>query len=94
MKKPYDKHLFICESCVYHDAGERITNGGSCLKSKLKEQVPREYLKEKNYRISGSGCLGNCRHGINAVIYPEGKFFTDLSPNEETLQTLKEELLK
>ena len=53
MKKPYDKHLFICESTVYHDSGERITNGGSCLKSKLKEQVPREYLKEKITEFQG-----------------------------------------
>jgi (2Fe-2S) ferredoxin len=37
-------------------------------------------------RVNASGCLGRCKKGIAAVLYPEGKWFENLkSTDTETL---------
>ena len=43
--------------------------------------------KEKGFpkgslRINNAGCLDQCEHGMTAVLYPSGKWFLDLKPDD------------
>jgi (2Fe-2S) ferredoxin len=72
----YTKHLFICTRCT-EQTGKM--GGGKELKDLLKAAT-RELppFAEKSYRISESGCLGQCKKGISAVLYPEQTWITEL----------------
>ena len=81
------KHLFICTSCKGQKGEENI---GLELQKELK-QFTREHAPDKSIRVNKSGCLGKCKTGVNAVLYPEGKWLSHLS--SEDSNTLKELLL-
>ncbi len=70
----YKTHVFVC------------TNGsdkpGKC--GNKNSEALRQELKQKckglpDVRINSSGCLGFCEKGIAAVIYPQAKWFFELT---------------
>ena len=77
--KPYEKHVFICLNA--RDPG----NPTGCCSSKGAEGVFTE-LKAKvkslglgaRVRINRAGCLGQCKLGVTAVVYPEGIWYQNL----------------
>ena len=77
----YDCHLFICTKCT--------TNSGSLNDGEKLQQNLKTYFKEnhpeKNLRINKSGCLGKCKTGVNAVLYPQGKWFENLTIADEKI---------
>lgn len=80
----YEKHLFICVNGE-GDPSRCGGKGGLELHKKVKVacQLPKT-------RINRSGCLGYCERGIAAVLYPQGRWFLELSQNDA--ETLKEAL--
>ena len=44
----------------------------------FKEQVAKAGLKGK-VRVNNSGCLDQCGHGPNVVVYPEGVWYSHLT---------------
>ena len=48
------------------------------LHKAFKEQVAKAGLKGK-VRINKSGCLDQCGHGPNVVVYPEGVWYSHLT---------------
>lgn len=86
--KDLESHLFICT----HERDDRASCGGSGSKelaSELKSWVKEEDLK-KRIKITKSGCLGLCEEGIVAVCYPQGRWYTNLKP--ENIDDLKKDL--
>lgn len=77
-----DAHLFVCTN--------KREKGDSCG-AKGSEQL-RESLKaicqkpEKHWhgrvRVNASGCLGRCKEGIVAVMYPKGEWMTNLTNDD------------
>ena len=84
----FKKHLFICTSCKTQDGSEGI---GMEMQKELKAFFKTSH-PELQVRINKSGCLSKCRQGVNAVCYPEGKWYNKL--RKEDTRILKEELLK
>ena len=82
-----NKHLFICTSCKDQNGEEGI---GLQMQQDLKSYI-REEHSEKSVRVNKSGCLGKCNLGINAVCYPEEKWFSKLSKKDTEI--LKNELI-
>ncbi len=79
--KKLDAHLFICtnkkdgkECCANKDAGA-LRDALKTISKEKKEWMGR-------VRINNSGCLGHCENGIAAVLYPEGKWFTNLTKDD------------
>lgn len=71
----YNNHIFICtnqkdnnkQCCADHNAQEMLAYA--------KEQAINLGLnKATKFRISGSGCLGQCASGPVLVIYPKGEW--------------------
>ena len=72
----FEKHLFIC--CNQRDPGHPR---GSCdpkaqaqLQFQFKQKLALRGLK-KRVRANMSGCLDQCEHGPNLVVYPEAVWY-------------------
>jgi len=67
-----------------HDAHVLVCGGEDCKKrgSKDVRRVLKEVLRERgmvaDVRVDSVDCLGFCKHGPNAVVYPEGTWYLGL----------------
>ncbi len=71
-----EAHLFICTNTK--ESGESCAPKGSVeLRDRVKKicQSPEWHGR---VRVNASGCLGRCKSGITAVLYPEGRWFEHL----------------
>ena len=65
------KHILVCsgESCG--------PQGGEEVREALKKELRARNIR-KMYRDAQCSCLGLCRDGVNAVIWPEGTYLAGL----------------
>ncbi len=73
MKALYlEKHVLVCagSSCG--------PQGGEKVRDALKNELKARRLRGK-IRDGQSTCLGLCREGVNAVIWPEGTYLSGLT---------------
>jgi (2Fe-2S) ferredoxin len=77
-----EKHVFICIANRPPMAGASCGAVGS---PQVMEQM-QFALMENNLmdrvRVNGCTCLGPCDDGVNLVVYPEGVFYTKVSPDD------------
>ena len=78
-----DAHLFICTH--HREKGESCAAKGSAeLRDRLKQDFKEHPLPENHkIRINASGCLGHCKDGITAVLYPQGIWMTHLTSQDD-----------
>ena len=76
----YKKHIFICENIRDEDnpAPSCGRRGGIEIREKIKKRL-RELGETKNFRANSAGCLGACKFGPVAVIYPQETWYGNLS---------------
>lgn len=80
-KRSIKKHLFICTnkpSCGDNCGSKNSEKLVKKLKTKLKENELWDEIK-----VTKSGCLGGCAFGINATLYPDNLFFSNLTEDDE-----------
>jgi (2Fe-2S) ferredoxin len=71
-----------------HDAHVLVCGGGDCKKrgSKAVRKALKEELRERgmvgDVRVNPVGCLGFCKHGPNAVVYPGGTWYLGLTESD------------
>ena len=71
-----------------HDAHVLLCSGGDCKKrgSKKVRKALKEGLRERgmvgDVRVDLVGCLGLCKHGPNAVVYPGGTWYLGLTDRD------------
>lgn len=74
LNSPFEKHVFVCtggEYCPMLDGDSKE------IHKAFKEQVAKAGLKGR-VRVNNSGCLDQCGHGPNVVVYPEGVWYSHL----------------
>src|SRR5471030_2721795 len=66
------KHVLVCtgKSCG--------PQGGAEVRDALKHELRKRDLR-KLYRDGECSCMGLCRDGVNAVIWPEGTYLAGLT---------------
>lgn len=74
----YKTHLFICTNSP-DKPGKCGHKNSEALRREVKDACKQF---GKDVRVNSSGCLGPCERGINAVIYPEGKWLQDLTDKD------------
>jgi (2Fe-2S) ferredoxin len=71
-----------------HDVHVLVCNSGDCKKRGSKEvrKVLKEELRERgmigDVRVDSVDCLGLCKHGPNAVVYPGGTWYLGLTKSD------------
>jgi len=78
----YKCHLFICTNSP-NKPNKCGSKNSEKLRLELKEKVKIQNLE--NVRINSSGCLGACEKGIAAVMYPQNKWFYELTENSSEI---------
>lgn len=80
----FKAHLFICTNKPDKE-GKCGSKGSEKLRDELKARCKEAFGKTGEYRVNSSGCLGHCERGITAVIYPQGKWFFELTTDDGDL---------
>jgi (2Fe-2S) ferredoxin len=79
----FDAHIFVC--CNQRDAGSPRgccdPEGQARLQKLFKEKLKARGLKGR-VRANKSGCLDQCEHGPNLVVYPEGIWYSGVRPED------------
>ncbi|HUK88205.1 MAG TPA: ferredoxin [Terriglobales bacterium] len=72
----FERHLFVC--CNQREAGHPRgccdPAGQAALQKAFQEKLKARGLKGR-VRANKSGCLDQCEHGPNLVVYPEGVWY-------------------
>lgn len=79
-----DAHLFVCtnEKSKSKCCGGK---GAAELRSTVKDLVKERPEWKGRIRVNAAGCLGHCENGIAAVLYPQGKWFTNLKADDSEI---------
>ena len=80
---PFERHVFVCHNVRPADAPRRscTTDGKSELHTRL-QQLAKEAGLSGKVRINKSGCLDQCEHGPNVVVYPEAVWYGNVKPED------------
>jgi len=72
----FTHHVFICTNTrpAGHPRGCCNPDGSAALRERFKAEVKRRNLKA-TVRANAAGCLDQCEHGPNVVVYPEGIWY-------------------
>lgn len=90
-----EAHLFVCTNTKA--TGESCgAKNSAALRDHLKDWAAKTHPEWRGrVRVNASGCLGHCARGIAAVIYPEGRWFTELKCDDHAaLQVALEDAVK
>lgn len=73
--RDYDSHVLLCTS------GDCKKRGAKKLRKALKNEL-REARIKRDVRVDSVDCLGLCKHGPNAVVYPSGTWYLGLEGDD------------
>lgn len=76
-------HVFICQTCTLEGDGVAAEPGAGVLFRNRVKQLAAARWGKNAVRINASGCLGLCAKGINCVIYPQGRWVTNMKAGDE-----------
>ena len=73
---PFDRHLFICtnQRPAGHPRGCCNPDATDALQKAFKKALAERGLSRR-IRANKSGCLDQCEHGPNVVVYPDGVWY-------------------
>jgi (2Fe-2S) ferredoxin len=77
----FEKHIFVCcnQRPAGHPRGCCDPQGKAELQWIFKQKLAERGLQHK-VRANKSGCLDQCEHGPNLVVYPEGVWYGRVTP--------------
>lgn len=73
---PFDHHLFVCcnQRLADHPRGCCDPSASAALQKAFKKALAERGLTRR-IRANRSGCLDQCEHGPNVVVYPEAIWY-------------------
>jgi (2Fe-2S) ferredoxin len=75
-------HVFVCTNARAEGGRPACAGRGSAdVQRALVEEVLRRGLGA-DVAVTHSGCLGPCWEGPNLVVYPDGVFYTGVTPDD------------
>lgn len=79
----YERHLFVCTNQREPGSARPSCNadGKAGLHKLLSQAVAAAGLKDR-VRVNKSGCLDQCEHGPNVVVYPDATWYGHVSAED------------
>lgn len=79
----YERHLFVCTNRREPGSARPSCNadGKAELHKQLKQAVDAAGLKSR-VRVNTAGCLDQCEHGPNLVVYPDAVWYGHVAPSD------------
>jgi NADP-reducing hydrogenase subunit HndC len=71
----YRHHVLVCQGTGC------LSSGSTGVLKALEEQVQTQHLSDQ-VRVVKSGCFGFCMQGPVMIVYPEGVFYTQVTPQD------------
>jgi (2Fe-2S) ferredoxin/predicted O-methyltransferase YrrM len=81
MSSPFARHVLVCTQDKPDGVPCCARKGGPQLLEALRAEVQGQGLAD-DVLVTGCGCLGLCERGPNVVVYPEGRWYTEVGPEE------------
>jgi (2Fe-2S) ferredoxin/predicted O-methyltransferase YrrM len=76
--QPFRYHVFVCDQQKPEGAPSCGARGGLAVIEALRREVAAQGL-ESQVQVTACGSLGLCESGPNAVVYPEGTWYSGLT---------------
>jgi (2Fe-2S) ferredoxin len=73
--RDYTSHVLICKG------GDCKKRGSKDLRKAFKDELRAAGLN-REVRVDNTSCLGLCKHGPNAVVYPDGTWYLGLDERD------------
>ncbi len=84
-QKQFDLHVFICTN-QRENGDDCCQKGAEAIQQELKKwsktKECSEQLKGKRIRINKAGCLDRCKDGVACVVYPQGEWILNATPDD------------
>ncbi len=79
----YRRHVFVCqnERPEGHPRGCCLRKDSATVHERLKAELGRRKLSSV-VRANKSGCLDACEHGVVLVVYPDGIWYGNVTPDD------------
>ena len=76
----FEKHIFVCGNrrADEHPRGCCDPEGEAALQKFFKKRLAARGLRGK-VRANQAGCLDQCEHGPNVVVYPDGVWYCNVT---------------
>ena len=81
VNQPFRAHVLVCTQEKPDRTPCCATVGGRRVLDEVQAEVARSGLADE-VLVTGCGCLGICERGPNLVVYPEGRWYTAVKPDE------------
>ena len=79
--EPFRLHFYICTQKKEGDAPSCSRNGSEAVLQKLRDEVATRQL-QNDVQVTQCGSLGLCEIGPNLIVYPEGTWYSRLTPDD------------
>jgi (2Fe-2S) ferredoxin len=79
----FRRHLFVCTQ--RRDGGGKPAcagRGGDAILAAVERELASRGSAAHAVAVTACGCLGPCFDGPNAVVYPDGIWYAELSPED------------
>lgn len=77
--RPFQFHVFVCDQQKPEGLPCCAARGGAQIVEILRREVHARGLDDK-VQVTACGSLGLCEHGPNLVVYPEGTWYSGVTP--------------
>ncbi len=77
--EPFRFHVFVCDQQKPEGVPCCSAHGSAKVIEALRREIVTHGL-EDDVQITGCGSLGLCEHGPNMVVYPEGIWYSGVTP--------------
>jgi len=75
---PYEKQIFVCTNDRQKEKPSCGDQNGETIFKELR-RIAKERGLHPRIRVAQAKCLGQCSKGANIMIYPEGKWYRNVT---------------
>lgn len=79
--EPYRYRIFLCTNVREGGCSSCTLRGSADTFACLKQEIIKRGL-EFDVKVVKSGCLGLCEMGPNMIVYPEGTWYSGMTPKD------------